>query len=136
MPLINIVNRRHSRWMPKVSSTQKDNIEIAKDQIQSTTTLPLSPEEIHEIGLKEVARITAEMEKVRDEVGFKGTLQQFFDHLRTDPKYKMKSREALTARYYEIGKAVDAARALRARSSSRDSRVVPALPTSPRLDIR
>jgi uncharacterized protein (DUF885 family) len=48
------------------------------------------------------------MEEVKREVGFKGSLQQFFDHLRTDPKYKMKSREALTARYYEIGKTVDA----------------------------
>jgi len=76
--------------------------------IESTTTLPLTPDEIHETGLKEVARITAEMEKVRQQVGFKGTLQQFFDHLRTDPKFKMKSREALTQRYYEIGKAVDA----------------------------
>jgi uncharacterized protein (DUF885 family) len=76
--------------------------------IESTTTLPLTAEEIHQLGLSEVARITAGMEQVKQEVGFKGTLQQFFDHLRSDPKYKMKSREALTARYYEIGKAVDA----------------------------
>ena len=65
--------------------------------IESTTTLPMTADEIHELGLSEVARITAGMEKVKQEVGFKGTLQQFFDHLRTDPKYKMKSREALTA---------------------------------------
>ena len=76
--------------------------------IQSTTTLPLTPEEIHQTGLSEVARITGEMEKVRQEVGFKGTLKQFFDHLRTDPKLKMKSREALTQGYYDIGKKVDA----------------------------
>ena len=76
--------------------------------IQSTTTLPLQADEIHQLGLSEVARIIAEMEKVRQEVGFKGSLQAFFDHLRTSPKYKMKSREALTQRYYEIGKAVDA----------------------------
>jgi uncharacterized protein (DUF885 family) len=76
--------------------------------IQSTTTLPLTPEEIHETGLKEVARITSDMEKVRQEVGFKGTLPQFFDYLRTDPKFKKPSREALTQGYYDIGKAVDA----------------------------
>lgn len=76
-------------------------------QIQSTTTLPLTPEEIHEIGLKEVARITAEMDKIRRQVGFKGTLKQFFNHLRTDPKFKLKSREALTQRYYDIGKTVE-----------------------------
>ena len=86
----------------------KGGDKLYRYQIQSTTTLPLTPEEIHEIGLKEVARITAEMEKVRTEVGFKGNLQQFFAHLRTDPKLKLKSREALTQRYYDIGKAVDA----------------------------
>ncbi|WP_310468232.1 DUF885 domain-containing protein [Sphingomonas sp.] len=76
--------------------------------VQSTTTLPLTPEEIHQTGLDEVARITAEMEKVKTAVGFKGTLGQFFNHLRTDPKYKTKTREALTQRYYDIGKIVDA----------------------------
>ena len=76
--------------------------------IEQTTTLPLQADEIHQLGLREVARVTAEMEKVQQEVGFKGTLQQFFNHLRTSPKYKTKSREALTQRYYEVGKAVDA----------------------------
>ena len=76
--------------------------------VQSTTTLPLTPEEIHETGLKEVTRITDEMEKVRQEVGFKGTLPQFFEYLRTDPKFKKPTREALTQGYYEVGKAVDA----------------------------
>jgi uncharacterized protein (DUF885 family) len=76
--------------------------------VKSTTTLDMTPEQIHELGLSEVARITGEMEKVRQEVGFKGTLQQFFEYLRTDPKFKMKSREALTQGYYEVGKAVDA----------------------------
>ena len=76
--------------------------------IESTTTLPMTPDEIHELGLKEVERITTEMEKVQDEVGFKGSLQQFFTYLRTDPKFKMKSREALTQGYYDIGKKVDA----------------------------
>jgi uncharacterized protein (DUF885 family) len=76
--------------------------------VQSTTTLPLAPEEIHQTGLSEVARITGEMEKVRQEVGFKGTLAEFFEYLRTDPKFKEPTREALTQGYYDIGKAVDA----------------------------
>ena len=41
------------------------------------------------------------MEKVKQEVGFKGTLPQFFDHLRTDPKFKKPTREALTEGYYD-----------------------------------
>ena len=45
----------------------------------------MTPEEIHQLGLNEVARITGEMEKIREEVGFKGTLAQFFEYLRTDP---------------------------------------------------
>jgi uncharacterized protein (DUF885 family) len=76
--------------------------------VQSTTTLPLTPEEIHQTGLSEVARITTEMEKVKQEVGFKGDLPAFFDYLRTDPKFKMPTREALTQGYYDIGKKVDA----------------------------
>ena len=81
---------------------------VYRNLVRSTTTLPLTPDEIHQTGLSEVARITAEMEKVKQEVGFKGTLKQFFDHLRTDPKYKVKTREALTQRYYDVGKTVDA----------------------------
>ena len=76
--------------------------------VRSTTTLDMTPDEIHQLGLGEVARITGEMEKIKTEVGFKGSLAKFFDHLRHDPKFKMNSRDALTQGYYAIGKAVDA----------------------------
>ena len=76
--------------------------------VQSTTTLPLTPEEIHQTGLSEVARIKTGMEQVKQEVGFNGTLPEFFEYLRTDPKFKLPTREALTQGYYKIGKAVDA----------------------------
>ena len=76
--------------------------------VESTTTLPLTPEEVHQTGLSEVARITTEMEKVKQEVGFKGDLPAFFNYLRDDPKFKMPTREALTQGYYDIGKKVDA----------------------------
>ena len=75
--------------------------------LEGSTTLKMSPDEIHTLGLSEVARIRTEMEKVRSEVGFKGTLAEFFEHLRTDPKFKPASREALTQGYYDIGKRVD-----------------------------
>ena len=75
--------------------------------IEGTTTLPLKAEDIHQLGLSEVTRILTEMEKVKAEVGFAGTLPQFFDHLRTDPKFKLASRDALTQGYYAIGKKVD-----------------------------
>jgi len=76
--------------------------------IEQTTTLPLTAQEVHDLGLSEVARITGEMEAIRQEVGFQGDLHAFFDYLRTDPKFKRDSREALTQDYYDIGKKVDA----------------------------
>ena len=89
-------------------STMKGGAELYRISIENTTTLPLDAETIHQTGLSEVARIKREMEKVRQEVGFKGTLAEFFDYLRNDPKFKKESREALTQGYYDIGKQVDA----------------------------
>ena len=61
-----------------------------------------SPAEVHQIGLNEVARIHAEMEKVMQQVGFKGTLQDFFKYLNTDPKFNFASEDALLAHYRSI----------------------------------
>jgi len=77
-------------------------------EVQSTTTTKMTPEEIHALGLKEVARITQDFEKVRQEVGFKGDLHQFFDYMRTDKKFQPASREQLNLDFYRIKKAVDA----------------------------
>ena len=76
--------------------------------IEQTTTLPLKADDIHTLGLSEVARIKLGMESIKKEVGFKGSLSEFFEHLRTDPKLKPTSRAALTQGYYDIGKKVDA----------------------------
>lgn len=51
-------------------------------QIKTYTTTDMTAEQVHQLGLKEVARIRAEMEKVKSEVGFKGDLKAFFDHVR------------------------------------------------------
>lgn len=75
--------------------------------IEQTTTLPLKANDIHNLGLSEVTRIKGGMEAIKNEVGFKGTLPEFFEHLRSDPKFKMTSRDALTQGYYDIGKKVD-----------------------------
>jgi uncharacterized protein (DUF885 family) len=77
--------------------------------VKSITTTDLTPEEIHEIGLKEVARIHGEMEKVMKEVGFKGDLKAFFKHVKEDPKFFWTRREDLIQGYYEIKKRADAA---------------------------
>jgi len=75
--------------------------------IEQNTTLPLTADHVHDLGLSEVARIRGEMEAIKRKVGFKGTLAQFFEHIRTDPKFKPRSKQWLTNRYYEIGKTVD-----------------------------
>ena len=89
-------------------SAMKGGAGLYQYLIEQTTTLPLKADDIHNLGLSEVARITSGMEAIRKEVGFKGTLPQFFEHLRSDPKFKPASREALTQGYYDIGKKVDA----------------------------
>jgi len=89
-------------------SSMKGGAALYDKMVRDSTTLPLSANEVHQLGLKEVARITGEMEKVKTEVGFKGTLPEFFEYLRTDPKFKEPTREALTQGYYAIGKKVEA----------------------------
>jgi uncharacterized protein (DUF885 family) len=74
--------------------------------IESNTTLPLTAKYVHDLGLSEVARDTKEMEAQKEKVGFKGTLQQFFDFLRTDPRFQPKSKEALRDNYLAIRQTV------------------------------
>ena len=62
---------------------------------RSRTTTNFTPEQIHEIGLQEVKRIGAEMDKVREQSGFKGTNQEFFHFLRTDPRFYAKTSAEL-----------------------------------------
>ncbi|WP_397575570.1 DUF885 domain-containing protein [Sphingorhabdus sp.] len=89
-------------------SAMKGGEGLYQYMIEQTTTLPLKANDIHNLGLSEVARIKSGMETIKNEVRFKGTLPEFFEHLRSDPKFKMASRDALTQGYYDIGKKVDA----------------------------
>jgi uncharacterized protein (DUF885 family) len=59
--------------------------EYYKSQVKFWTTTDLTPEQIHQIGLDEVARIKGEMQAIMKKVGFQGDLPAFFKHLRTDP---------------------------------------------------
>ena len=62
---------------------------------RSRTTTNRTPQQIHEIGLQEVKRIDAEMDKAREQSGFKGTTKEFFQFLRTDPRFYAKSGDDL-----------------------------------------
>lgn len=89
-------------------SQMKGGAELYAQLVEDSTTLPLDPETIHQLGLSEVARIKTGLEQLKAEVGFTGTLTEFFDYVRTDPKFQPKTREALTEDYYRIGREVDA----------------------------
>jgi uncharacterized protein (DUF885 family) len=70
--------------------------------IESNTTLPLTAEYVHDLGLSEVARITKEMEAQKQAVGFKGSMPEFFTFLRADPQFTPKSKDELRDGYYAI----------------------------------
>ena len=66
---------------------------------RNSTTTDLTPAQIHQIGLDEVARIHGEMRKVMAEVGFDGDLQDFFAFMRDDERFQFESEEALLTYY-------------------------------------
>jgi len=71
--------------------------------VRLNTTTAVTPEEIFNIGLSEVKRIHAEMEKIKIQVGFSGSLSEFFVHLRTDPKFfPYKTPEEILSAYKSI----------------------------------
>jgi uncharacterized protein (DUF885 family) len=71
------------------------------------TTTDLTVEQIHEIGLKEVARLRAAMDKLQAEIGYTGSRQEFFRYLRTDPKFFETTPEAVLQHYRAVAKRVD-----------------------------
>lgn len=76
-------------------------------QVRSHTTTKLSPDEVHAIGLREVARIRGEMEAVTKKTGFKGSTKEFFAFLRTDPRFFYKDGASLLAGYRDLSKRID-----------------------------
>ncbi len=75
--------------------------------VRRITTTDYTPEQIHQIGLDEVKRIHGQMEGVMKQVGFKGTLDEFFRHLNTDPQFFFDNRADLIAGYDAIRRRVN-----------------------------
>lgn len=88
-------------------SAQPDGKAYYDFLVSDYTTTNLDAEAIHAIGLSEVARIRAEMEKVMRSTGFKGSLAEFFTFLRTDPRFFEKTPEALLRHYRALSKRID-----------------------------
>ena len=71
------------------------------------TTTDTSPDEIHELGLSEVARIRAEMDEVIAEAGFDGTFEEWLEFLRTDPQFYPQTPEERMTEAARIAKKMD-----------------------------
>ncbi|HEY9420629.1 MAG TPA: DUF885 domain-containing protein [Thermoanaerobaculia bacterium] len=74
---------------------------------KSSTTTDLTPEQIHQIGLAEVARIRKQMDELIASTGFKGSFEDFLKFLRTDPRFYYDKPEDLLAGYRDISKRID-----------------------------
>jgi uncharacterized protein (DUF885 family) len=71
--------------------------------VKQWTTTNMTPDEIHTLGLSEVARLKSEMEKVKTQVGFTGTIKQFFDHVRSKKELiPFKKSEEVIANFEKI----------------------------------
>lgn len=100
-------------YLPKARATVGvSEIPRGRDYYQNRldyyTTLNLTAEEVHQIGLDEVARINSEMKKIIKEVGFKGTFEEFIHFLRTDEQFYAKAEEELLKEARNISKLIDA----------------------------
>ena len=80
-------------------STLTDGTNYYNTQLLLQTTTPMTADQIHELGLSEVARLRGEMEQVKQRVGFNGTLEQFFAFMRTSPQFYLPNTDAGRAAY-------------------------------------
>ncbi len=80
---------------PVSVSAQPGGREFYRDRVKRFTTIDITPDELHQIGLDENARIRQEMEAIRQSVDFQGDLPAFLEHLRTDPQFYAKTPEDL-----------------------------------------
>lgn len=82
--------------------------EYYQNRLEHYTTLKLTPEQVHQTGLDEVARIRAEMQDIITGVGFNGSFAEFIQFLRTDPQFYVKTPTELLKEASFIAKKVDA----------------------------
>ena len=75
--------------------------------VRQHTTTNLTPEEVHAIGLREVARIRGEMEAAKAKAGFQGSLKELFKYLRTDPSFFYTDSGDLLRAYRDMAKRID-----------------------------
>lgn len=79
-----------------------------ENRVRYYTTLPMTADEVHQLGLKEVKRIRAEMQAIIDKLGYQGSFADFLHFLRTDPQFYAKTPEQLLKEAAFIAKKADA----------------------------
>ncbi len=102
-----------NEYLPKARLTSgigaiPNGAEQYKYWVKNWTTTDMTPDQIHELGLAEVARIRAEMEKIKTQTGYKGDLKSFFKYVTEDPKFCIfKTPEDVLNGFRAIEKAID-----------------------------
>jgi uncharacterized protein (DUF885 family) len=81
---------------------QPNGVSWYEFMVRLRTTTDMTPEEIHQVGLDEVARIHGEMHGVMKEVGFEGDLKDFFEYMNSDPQFFFDEREQLIQGYRDM----------------------------------
>ena len=102
----------HDEYVPGARATLgasrlPNGMRFYQSQISRYATVDMTPAEIHDIGLSEVARIRAEMEAIIEEVGFEGSFADFIEFLRTDPQFYAKTPHELLAEASYFAKKTD-----------------------------
>ena len=107
-----LLNFYRTEYYPKARSTVSahdlpDGDVFYRAQVREYTTTEMSPEDIHQLGLKEVARIDAAMQQTMRDSGFKGTFPEFLHFLKTDPQFIAKTPDELLGVSAYVVKRVD-----------------------------
>ena len=84
-----------------------DGAALYEHLVRLETTTPLTPQQVHEMGLREVRRVRAAMEELKGKTGFSGTFPEFFEFLRTDDRFFYSDADALVDGYRVIAKKTD-----------------------------
>jgi uncharacterized protein (DUF885 family) len=71
-----------------VGTTHPNGEAFYAQRLRASTTTDMTPDQVHQLGLREVARLRGEMEALKDRVGFEGDLKAFFHFIATDPRFK------------------------------------------------
>ena len=102
----------HDKYLPASRASDgiwdtPDGLAFYANRAAFHTTTDLTPDEIHAIGLREVARIRGEMDAVIRQVDFKGSFEEFLTYLRTDPQFYYQTGDALFEAYAAMAKRID-----------------------------